>query len=46
MSESGAQGELLEEYFIPAPEVTGLALKGRTLYVTEASTNTLYAIEL
>lgn len=40
------QGDLLEELFVPAPEVTGLALKGRTLYVTESSTNSLFAIEL
>jgi sugar lactone lactonase YvrE len=43
---AGAQGELLLELHVPAPEITGLAIKGRTLYVTEGSTNSLYAIEL
>ncbi|KAJ1620211.1 hypothetical protein T492DRAFT_1079439 [Pavlovales sp. CCMP2436] len=42
----GRNGELLEELFVPAPEISGLALKGRTLYVTESSTNSLFAIEL
>ncbi|KAG8460177.1 hypothetical protein KFE25_004425 [Diacronema lutheri] len=39
-------GELIDTLYVPAPELTGLALKGRTLYVTEGSTNSLFAIEL
>lgn len=46
ISRLSPRGELLGEYRVPAPEVTGLALKGRTLYVTEGSTSSLYAIEL
>mmetsp|Transcript_12825 Transcript_12825/g.30164 ORF Transcript_12825/g.30164 Transcript_12825/m.30164 type:complete len:283 (+) Transcript_12825:2-850(+) len=46
ISKLSPRGELLEELFVPAPEISGLALKGRTLYVTESSTNSLFAIEL
>jgi len=46
LNNGAAQGELIDTLYVPAPELTGLALKGRTLYVTEGSTNSLFAIEL
>lgn len=46
ISKLSPRGELLEELWVPAPEISGLALKGATLYVTEQSTNSLFAIDL
>jgi len=40
------EGKTLREMVTPAPEVTGIAINGSMLYITEASTNTVYEMAL
>ena len=38
------EGKLLSELAVPAPEVTGAAISGGTMFVTEASTGSVYKL--
>jgi aspartate beta-hydroxylase len=38
------EGKLLSELAVPAPEVTGVAISGGTMFVTEASTGSVYKL--
>tara|TARA_B110001452_G_scaffold173121_1_gene145078 strand:+ start:1784 stop:1984 length:201 start_codon:yes stop_codon:yes gene_type:complete len=42
------EGKLLQEIATPAPELTGITInpEGNALFVTEASTNSVYRIPL
>ena len=42
--EAAPEGKLLSELAVPAPEVTGVAISGATMFVTEASTGSVYKL--
>jgi sugar lactone lactonase YvrE len=40
------EGNLLEEYTLPHPELTGIAYSDGVVYVTESSTNSVFSLHV